>query len=70
MLKTGEFLAGNSATPVGVLVAGAAVAFVVGFFSLQALVLVIRHGKLQWFAWWCIPLGLAVTIWQLAAYLP
>ncbi len=67
VLKIGDFLAESSATPAGVLTAGAAVSFVVGFYSLRALVLVVRRGKLQWFALWCIPLGLVVIVWQLTA---
>jgi len=70
VLETGKLLSGNSSgTSAGVLALGVAVSFFVGLCSLWALILVIRRGKLQWFAWWCIPLGLAVIIWQLAAYL-
>ena len=43
---------------------GAAVSFVVGLAALAWLVDWIRHGRLHWFAWWLIPLGLAVTAWR------
>ena len=44
---------------------GAAVSFAVGLAALAWLVDWIRHGRLHWFAWWLIPLGLAVTAWQI-----
>lgn len=39
---------------------GATVAFVVGWFSIWWLVGWLEKGRLHWFAWWCIPLGLIV----------
>lgn len=42
------------------LLTGAAVAFVVGLFSLWWLDGWLQKGRLHWFAWWCIPLGLVV----------
>ena len=27
---------------------------------------ILEKGRLQWFAWWCIPVGVGVVIWQLA----
>jgi undecaprenyl-diphosphatase len=44
---------------------GAAVAFVVGLASLWLLVRWLERGRFQYFAWWCIPVGLAVVVWQL-----
>ena len=46
---------------------GALVAFLVGLFALWAVVKVVSRGRLHWFAAWCIPLGIAVVIWQLVA---
>jgi undecaprenyl-diphosphatase len=54
-----------AATPPSDLMLGAAVSFVVGWISLVALLRVLRAGGLHWFAWYCIPLGLAVLAWQL-----
>jgi undecaprenyl-diphosphatase len=49
---------------VGDLVVGAVVSCVVGFAALKWLLSWLRHGKLHYFAWWCIPLGIVVTVWQ------
>ena len=51
---------------VGHLAIGAGVSFLVGLAALKWLLSWLRHGKLHYFAWWCIPLGTAVTAWQLA----
>lgn len=57
---------GNSiGTPGVMLVVGAMVSFVVGLASLWWLVQWIQHGRLYRFAYWVIPLGVAVVIWQL-----
>ena len=58
---------GTTGTPLGSLVVGALVAFVVGLGALGALIRVLDRGRLSWFAWWCIPLGIAVIAWRLAA---
>jgi undecaprenyl-diphosphatase len=50
----------------GVLLLGAAVSFAVGLLSLRLLLRLLREGLLDPFAYWCIALGLAVIIWQLA----
>jgi undecaprenyl-diphosphatase len=47
------------------LVLGGIIAFVVGLFSLSWLIRWLEQGRLWWFAWWCIPLGICVTLWQL-----
>jgi undecaprenyl-diphosphatase len=60
---------GTSGTHLGWLVVGALVAFVVGLAALWALIRVLDRGRLSWFAWWCIPLGIAVIAWRLAAML-
>lgn len=41
---------------------GAAVAFVVGIFALKWLIGWSRLDRLHWFAWWCIPVGVAVLV--------
>lgn len=52
-------------TPWPQLVLGGAVAFVVGLFALYWLVRWLEQGRLRLFAWWCIPLGVGVAIWQM-----
>jgi len=52
-------------TPPVFLAIGAAVSFVVGLATLRFLNRVLEHGKLHWFGWYCIVLGIVVTIWQL-----
>ncbi len=47
-----------------VLLLGAAVSFVVGFFSLRWLIRLISQQKLYWFAWYCAIVGLVTILWQ------
>ena len=56
---------GNGSVPIAALIVGAAVSFAVGLAALGWLVGWIRHGRLHWFAWWLVPLGIAVSVWQL-----
>ena len=56
---------GTFATPGPILAVGMAVSFVVGLGSLTLLVRLVQHGRLAYFAYWLIPLGVAVTSWQL-----
>jgi undecaprenyl-diphosphatase len=44
---------------------GAAVAYTVGLVSLWLLVKWLERGRFQYFAYWCMPVGIAVVIWQL-----
>ncbi len=53
-------------TSLGLLAFGATLSFVVGLVSLSLLIKIIERGRLYMFAWWCIPLGVAVVIWQLS----
>jgi len=55
----------TTSTPLGYLLLGAGVAFGVGLASLWWLVRWLERGRLQWFAWWCIPVGVIVIAWQL-----
>jgi len=52
-------------TPPLHLAIGMAVSFVVGLVSLWWLVRWLQTGRLHLFAWWCIPVGVAVIVWQL-----
>ena len=58
--------AGSSTTPAALLITGAAVSFVVGVFALWWLIRWLESGRLHYFAWWCIALGLGMVAWQLA----
>jgi undecaprenyl-diphosphatase len=55
---------GHFAMPTDQLIAGVAVSFVTGLASLWVLVRWLERGRFADFAWWCIPLGIAVLIWQ------
>jgi undecaprenyl-diphosphatase len=55
---------GAPPVPLAWLVAGGAVSLVVGIVALWSLERVLQRGWLHWFGWYCIGLGLIVTIWQ------
>jgi len=55
---------GAPATPPVTLAIGALVSFVVGLAALWWLVRWLERGRLHRFAWYLIPLGLAVVVWQ------
>lgn len=53
-------------TSPALLASGAAISFVVGLGSLALLDRMLQRGQLQWFAWYCLVLGVVVISWQLA----
>lgn len=55
----------TTATQPWILAMGAGVSFAVGYAALWQLVQWVRRGKLAAFAWYLVPLGIAVTVWQL-----
>ena len=57
--------AGKTETPLVPLMAGLVIALAVGWVSLAILVKWLEAGKLHWFAYYLIPFGLAVVVWQL-----
>jgi undecaprenyl-diphosphatase len=66
LLETVKLLKeGSASTPPSALAVGALVSFAVGLAALWWLVRWLRQGRLYHFAWWVIPLGLAVIAWQL-----
>jgi undecaprenyl-diphosphatase len=70
-LKLAKLLAGSSAgLPIGHLVSGTIVSLVVGLFSLWWLIRWLEQGRLHYFAWWCIAVGLIVVAWQLFSASP
>jgi undecaprenyl-diphosphatase len=52
-------------TPLPLLAMGAAVSFLVGIASIALLERLLLRGQLKWFGWYCIGLGIVVTLWQL-----
>jgi len=62
VLAAKDVIEGDSGVAAGqlwVLIAGAVVAFLVGIVALRWLIRWSRLDRLHWFAWWCIPSGLA-----------
>lgn len=51
-------------TSITTLAIGAAISFGVGLVSLSVLLRILQRGKLQWFAYWCLAMGISVIIWQ------
>lgn len=56
---------GPGDTPGAMLLVGGLVSFLVGLFALWWLLRWLREGRLGLFAWYLIPLGAAVVLWQL-----
>lgn len=46
---------------------GAVISFAVGLAAIWSLERLLARGQLQWLAWYCIVLGVAVVAWKLAA---
>ncbi len=70
VLETLDLLQGASTTTAaGSLLLGAVVSCVVGLASLWWLIRLVERGRLTIFAYWLIPLGLVVTLWQVAHWL-
>lgn len=65
-LETLDILeAGSTGTPMARLAVGFAVSFAVGWVALALLIQFVKRGRLAVFAWYLIPLGIAVLVWQL-----
>ncbi|QDV72265.1 undecaprenyl-diphosphate phosphatase [Botrimarina mediterranea] len=56
---------GTTGTPVARLAVGFVVSFVVGLAALALLIQFVKRGRLAVFAWYLVPLGIAVLVWQL-----
>lgn len=64
-----DMLQGTSTTtPMPVLAVGMLISFLVGLASLSLLVRLVQGGQLAYFAFWLVPLGIAVTAWQLSEH--
>ena len=60
--EEGVNASGSGDASIGLMLLGAFVSFVVGYFSLVWLVAFIQKGKFHWFAAWCIPFGIFALI--------
>jgi undecaprenyl-diphosphatase len=70
-LKLAKLLSGGTTgLPGEHLVLGTLVSLVVGLFSLWWLIRWLQQGRLHYFAWWCLALGLVVVAWQLTLVKP
>ena len=56
----------SSSTSLSILLVGFICSFVVGLFALTVLIRFVERGRLALFAYYLVPLGLAVIVWQLA----
>lgn len=54
-----------SRLPPTYLALGVVISFVVGVISLKLLIGLLERGKFQWFALWCIPMGIGVFLYAL-----
>ena len=69
-LEIFEIVTGTGlATPLSHLLIGTSISFVVGLFSLWWLLRWLQKGRLEYFSYWCIPLGIGIVVWQLFASL-
>ncbi len=67
LLETLDVLeTGSTGTSLGLLAIGFVVSFVVGWVALALLIQFVKRGKLALFAWYLLPLGVAVVAWQVA----
>ena len=55
----------STSTPLYALALGFAVSFVVGWAALVLLIQFVKQGRLAVFAWYLVPLGMVVIVWQL-----
>lgn len=70
-LETLDALSGEATgTPVVRLAVGFVVSFIVGWGALALLISFVRRGRLAVFAWYLVPLGVAVVAWQLFGAAP
>ncbi|MFH1301137.1 MAG: undecaprenyl-diphosphate phosphatase [Planctomycetota bacterium] len=66
ILETAEIISNQHiSTPLSLLAVGALISAIVGLASLWLLVRWLEKGKLHYFAYWCIPLGIIIVIMQL-----
>jgi undecaprenyl-diphosphatase len=59
-----SILKGDLGTPLPVLATGVVVSFLVGLAALEWLLRIVARGRLHWFAWYCLIVGIGVIVWQ------
>lgn len=47
------------------LLIGAAISAVVGFYALKSVLLLLEKGRFRWFTFWCIPLGVVLLVYSM-----
>lgn len=70
VLKAADMFGGETTGanfPIGPLLVGTAVSFIVGWLTLSWLLSIIARGRLHWFAIYCTIVGIATITWQLVA---
>jgi len=55
---------GTTSTPLGILAIGFLVSMLVGFGALKLLIRLVQRGRLAMFAYYLVPLGIAVVWWR------
>jgi undecaprenyl-diphosphatase len=58
---------GTTSTPISTLALGFVISMITGLAALAVLLRMVRRGRLELFVYYLIPLGVAVTAWQLVA---
>jgi len=56
---------GSTGTPLGLLAVGFIVSMLVGLIALRLLIRWVEQGRLAMFAYYLVPLGIAVVTWQM-----
>jgi undecaprenyl-diphosphatase len=68
LLKTIDAIQkGTTSTPLPTLALGFIVSMLVGLAALAVLLRMLRHGRLELFVYYLVPLGIATIAWQLLA---
>ena len=66
LLKVIDMIKGQSGgLPIGQLFFGAVISFVVGIAVLRLLIRIVTQNRLHWLAYYCLTVGICVTVWQL-----
>jgi undecaprenyl-diphosphatase len=61
------FQKGTTTTPIPNLAVGFVVSMIVGLAAIAVLIRFVQRGRLNWFVYYLVPLGIVVIVWQLAA---
>ncbi|MFB6291595.1 MAG: undecaprenyl-diphosphate phosphatase [Candidatus Bipolaricaulia bacterium] len=66
VLKVGELIVSSSSRPIGIwaYIIGTVTSAITGIIAIKLLLKIIRKGELSVFAYYCLPLGVAVITWS------